>query len=835
MAKGQIGGVLHYLRGLFRTPAGAPTDQDLLHAFASRRDEAAFTALMERHGPLVWSVCRRLLDSAQDAEDAFQATFLILARKAGSVAWREDAGNWLYAVARRVARASRARAGRRRRLEREVVMAARTEPNEGPDREACGIVVEEVQRLPEKYRRPVVLCYLEGKTYGEAARLLGWPEGTVSGRLGRARELLRRRLLRRGLALPAGGVATLLATTAVRAAVPAALAQATLRTAVTFAAAQGAPSAAATLAEEVIRAMFLSKLKFGAVLLLALAVIGTGLTVLVRGGGEPARPVPEQPLPPRSPEAAGDKPALPEAWAGRWVANPFAGAESIEVVHARLGPGGVHTYQVKDPKAIATLLKAVKITGFQNDMHPGSIPTAHVTVRRKDGTTFAAGVEDATSLSTTDGLLYLGKDFIATLGRVISDDPKAPVNLLEFLPSLPEPKPQPRVAPSARSLTAGFESLGVQYVVGGRLHEARFNDDKTLAALHKALAVVKQEEAPRGKGLPPNSRSLTIFSTDKSVFNGHTLGEDQLLDHEAGLFTLRADFFKVLTKEVSRAEGREIDLGGDNAPTERQAKRATELRELLAGLRSIRFTHTQGDKAETVVVNQPDEVKELVKALGWVEVPVKEHALTKGDRFLELETKDGKTVEVTFLNGPVGTYPLLGDLIDVAGFGQVWVSNSWKTVIHDVVFKRRLAAKERRDRETTRLVGRDLPLFLKQVVNVVAHYREGESEITGNLGRDESRAVLDVLAAGKWEQLDWTEDRWQKELAALGERAPGEFDLTPGLGFYLPVVISGEKEVLVPLCGRLTFAGSPIAKFRKAINPDKPDAVEVLPRAKAKD
>ena len=361
MGKGQIGSVMHYLRGLFRSPAGEPTDQDLLHAFAARRDEAAFAVLMERHGPLVWGVCRRLLGHEQDAEDAFQATFLVLARKAGSVAWRADAGNWLYAVALRVAREARARAGRRRRVEREVVVAAPDGPNNEPDREACGIVVEEVQRLPEKYRLPVVLCYLQGKTYGEAAQLLGWPEGTVSGRLGRARELLRRRLLRRGLGLPAGGVATLLATTAVRAAVPAALVQATLRAAAMFAGAEGTSSTPAILAEEVLRAMFLSKLKLGAAVVLALAVIGTGLSVLVRGGGEPARPTPEQP--PRRPAVAEGKPALPEAWAGRWVPDPFAGAESIEVVHTRLGPGGVHTYQVKDPKVMAALLKAVKITG----------------------------------------------------------------------------------------------------------------------------------------------------------------------------------------------------------------------------------------------------------------------------------------------------------------------------------------------------------------------------------------------------------------------------------------------------------------------------------------
>jgi RNA polymerase sigma factor (sigma-70 family) len=173
MSTGQMIGVLHYLRGLFRGPTAAQTDRDLLHAFAARRDETAFATLVERHGPLVWGVCRRLLRHTQDAEDAFQATFLVLARKAGSVSWRDDAANWLYAVALRVARKARVRAARQRRLESEVVMPPAAATDDGPDRDTAEAVAEEVGRLPDKYRRPVVLCYLQGKTFGEAARLLG--------------------------------------------------------------------------------------------------------------------------------------------------------------------------------------------------------------------------------------------------------------------------------------------------------------------------------------------------------------------------------------------------------------------------------------------------------------------------------------------------------------------------------------------------------------------------------------------------------------------------------------------------------------------------------------
>src|SRR5262245_18519690 len=204
MAGERIGGVLHYLRGLVGAPSAAGDDRELLHAFAGRRDEAAFAALVERHGPLVWGVCRRVLRDAHDAEDAFQATFLVLARKAGSVPWREDVSNWLYAVALRVARQARARAQRRRLLERDAGQVPKSDA-EAPDEETRGIVAEEVGRLPDKYRRPVLLCCMQGKSYGESAKVLGWPDGTVSGRLARAREFLRRRLTRRGLALPAGG------------------------------------------------------------------------------------------------------------------------------------------------------------------------------------------------------------------------------------------------------------------------------------------------------------------------------------------------------------------------------------------------------------------------------------------------------------------------------------------------------------------------------------------------------------------------------------------------------------------------------------------------------
>jgi hypothetical protein len=130
------------------------------------------------------------------------------------------------------------------------------------------------------------------------------------------------------------------------------------------------------------------------------------------------------------------------------------------------------------------------------------------------------------------------------------------------------------------------------------------------------------------------------------------------------------------------------------------------------------------------------------------------------------------------------------------------------------------------------LVCRDFPAFLKQVLNVVAFYREGESQLHGRVDGDGSRAIIEALAAGKLEKLDWTRERWEKELRDVGERGAGELDLTPGLGFKLSLVVSGEKEMLIPMVGRLTFEKSPVDAIRKAINADKPKDVELLPRAK---
>ncbi len=276
------------------------SEGELLERFLARRDESAFAVLVDRHGSLVMGVCRRVLGDAHEAEDAFQATFLLLVRKAGSIRHQKLLGGWLHRVAYRVATRAGQSAARRRAVEKvDSEVAERAEAPEGPSAEVTRVVHEEIARLSDNDRAAVVLCDLEGLTHSEAAARLNWPVGTVKGRLFRARERLKGRLVRRGLTLPAGLVAATLANEA-RAGVSRALVASTVQAAAQVAAGQavsGAVSASAiALAGGVARTMMVSKMKIFASLFLAggIVVAGAG-AVLLPGekgaGGDPVAAV----------------------------------------------------------------------------------------------------------------------------------------------------------------------------------------------------------------------------------------------------------------------------------------------------------------------------------------------------------------------------------------------------------------------------------------------------------------------------------------------------------------------------------------------------------------
>jgi RNA polymerase sigma factor (sigma-70 family) len=278
------------LRHLHRL-AGAPeeddlTDGQLLERFRTDRDEAAFTALVRRHGPMVLAACRRLLPRAHDAEDAFQAAFFILARKAGSIRSGESVAGYLYGVACRVALRARGREARRRERERRAAAMVREEPVDPLTlQELRAVLDEELGRLPEKYRVPLVLCYLEGQTHEQAARELGCPRTSLSSRVVRARGLLRQRLARRGLVLTAGLLAESLGEASAPAAVPVPLLRAAVRAGAL--AASGRVGAAGlvspravALARDAVRATGTARLQLLAGVLLGIGLACAGVVLL---------------------------------------------------------------------------------------------------------------------------------------------------------------------------------------------------------------------------------------------------------------------------------------------------------------------------------------------------------------------------------------------------------------------------------------------------------------------------------------------------------------------------------------------------------------------------
>jgi RNA polymerase sigma factor (sigma-70 family) len=300
MATTQIDTVIRHLRRAALRQQGAGwTDAQLLASFIDHKDEVAFEAVVRRHGPMVFGVCRRVVGNHHDAEDAFQATFLVLARKASSVRPRAKLANWLHGVALRTALKAKSLTARRRG--RELQVTHMSEPETVPQdqwREWQSLLDQELTGLPENYRLPILLCDLEGRRIKEAAQQLGWPQGTLAGRLARGRKLLARRLAKRGGVLSAGSLAAVVSQNVASATVPTSLVSSTVKAAMSMVEAQtvaaGVVSAkVAALTEGVMKSMMLTKLSNAAAGLLVLCICGLGIGGLSLVGLLPMSPAAE--------------------------------------------------------------------------------------------------------------------------------------------------------------------------------------------------------------------------------------------------------------------------------------------------------------------------------------------------------------------------------------------------------------------------------------------------------------------------------------------------------------------------------------------------------------
>jgi RNA polymerase sigma factor (sigma-70 family) len=335
-------------------------DGVLLTRFVQIRDEGAFAVLVRRHGPMVLRVCHRVLHDCHAAEDAFQATFLLLARKAGSLTQPDLVGPWLHGVAYRTARRARVQAARRRACESRALSVAAIGPDEDLIlRDLRSVLDEEIDRLPQRYRQPFIVCYLQGRTNAEAARLMGCSRGTVATLLARARERLRRRLTQRGLVPTAGLLAALLAQELEAASLSCVLALSTARAATLFIA--GTVSThAAFLAKGVAKMMLVKKLSFvaAALVVVGLACGGAGLAAMRVRAREPAPPVPAPaspvvPVNPASGPTISDAPTLSEPRASVFEYASYRSANFAVTAPTREVAGQVGRAAERNRKALS--------------------------------------------------------------------------------------------------------------------------------------------------------------------------------------------------------------------------------------------------------------------------------------------------------------------------------------------------------------------------------------------------------------------------------------------------------------------------------------------------
>ncbi len=288
--------LVHLLRQSRLHHGDTTGDGELLGLFISRRDNDAFETLVRRHGPMVLGVCRRILHNEADAEDCFQAVFLVLVRRAASLRRRGLVGSWLHEVARRAALKARTMRDLRHMREKEAG-AERTRKTGEHDLDLQELLDQELAALPDKYRIAIILCDLEGLTMAAAAKQAGCPQGTLSARLVRGRAMLGKRLARHGLAVSGAVLATALCQNAASACVPGPLVVSTVQAATLMAAgkalATGAISAkVVALTEGVLKAMLMTKIKVALAVVMALNLIGAGVGLVycqTAGKGQPGK------------------------------------------------------------------------------------------------------------------------------------------------------------------------------------------------------------------------------------------------------------------------------------------------------------------------------------------------------------------------------------------------------------------------------------------------------------------------------------------------------------------------------------------------------------------
>lgn len=511
--------------------------------------------------------------------------------------------------------------------------------------------------------------------------------------------------------------------------------------------------------------------------------------------------------------------------ADAWQADPFAGTTAIEVQH------GGETYRIDDSRTVAEVLQAARIAGIDNGVFRGSKPPTRLVFHKTGAPSLRSTLEADGVLGTRKGLIHLedADGFVKALARHVDAEAGVPVDLLKLEPPAAHlgAVPARPVPASDRSLTAGFEALDLNYHCGPRsLRRARITDPKVLDELHRALKVLKRSPPPP-RGTPSSTREFTVHSKDGSYFYADFLDAERFYA-DSGTYTITPDFVRALNEHLSRIEGRPIDVMSDNPPTAPQRERAKAFVQLLRGVTSVQFIGAE----YRVDIDDPSEVKKILAGLENVEAPPREHELPESEIVVELRKTDGRPVRIVFLdtaNAPAIAGPLVSDLVRVEGFGQVWVDNQWKYRFQQYRENREWAGREAQQARTVEAVAHDLRSFLPQVISVTVRWREGGESFRTTVLRRRAGNIVAALNVEKVERLDWSRNRWRRELQHLDQRGAGTLTLTPGLGFSLPMAFAGETELLLPPYGRVLLRSSPVSSVAEAVADGDPKSVRLLP------
>ncbi len=547
MATAQMSRFLRRLtRGMAAETLGELTDRQLLERLLGAQDEAVFEALVRRHGPMVYRVCWRVLQQAEDTEDAFQATFLLLARKLQAVRKRDSLASWLHGVAHRVALDAKARAARRRRHE----ARAATNSHPGPPeeitwRELRTVLDAELGRLPEKWRLPLILCYLEGRSQEEAARQLGWSKSTLLRRLEEARAALGRRLTRRGVVWPAALSAVLLSDCVASAALAPGLVGSTVEAAAQVAAGQAAAGIisvkVAALTEGVLKTMLLTKLKIAMAVVLAVGVVGAGASLmkLPAPAAEPpktVRPVPKD----------GDKPVVVREDA---ALQGLAWSSDGEIVatagHTHDGPTCNSTLKLWDARtgklkraldeekdsllkiAFSRDLLAVAVSGKLHDRERGSLEVRlldakTLELKHKIDETLVPGILSWTAIAFSPDGKKLALAGAARAGAMNSPEPFLKLwdvekkRLIEINADF-ERVPSNTNPPRCLAFSPDGKVLGATCSIGAKIYLFDSQTAEFRTVLEPELKPESRERGLAGIAFSPDSKTLAILGGDDNT------------------------------------------------------------------------------------------------------------------------------------------------------------------------------------------------------------------------------------------------------------------------------------------------------------------------------